>query len=119
MADGRELRDARLGENEALYRRVNEKIEGLNDAFDQIASIGGQWLCECADLNCTTPVFASVEEYGAVRANALTFMVAPGHVDPEVEHVVRGNERFTVVKKHGEAAEVATETYDRDAPPAH
>src|SRR5690349_23391245 len=107
MVDGRELREARLGQNEALYRSVNERIEDINKAFDAVASIEPQWLCECPDTDCTTQIVASVEEYEAVRADALTFMVAPGHVDAEVEYVVRGNERFTVVKKQGEAADVA------------
>jgi hypothetical protein len=100
-------RPARLAQNEILYRQVNERIEDINKAFDGVAALEGEWVCECADANCTTTVFATVEEYESVRANSRTFIVAPGHVDPYIEHVVRGNERFTVVEKTGAAGDAA------------
>ncbi|HEY2371390.1 MAG TPA: hypothetical protein VGH82_02470 [Gaiellaceae bacterium] len=105
MAD--DLSQARLAENEVLYRTVNEHIEDVNMAFEELTSLAGEWICECADTSCTTPVSATIEEYESVRADPHTFIVAPGHVNRESEHVVRGNERFTVVEKEGEAAEVA------------
>lgn len=98
---------SRLAENEILYRSVNERIEEINRALDGLAAIESQWICECADAGCTRPVSATLAEYEAVRAKARTFIVAPGHVDPSVEHVVRGNERFTVVEKDGLPGEMA------------
>jgi len=113
MPNEPELRQARLAENEVLYRNVNERIEDINQVFDAVATIGGEWICECSDMSCTTPIKATLAEYEAVRANPRTFMVAPGHVFRDVERVVRGNERFTVVEKLGAAAEVAEQHYAR------
>ena len=98
---------SRLAENEILYRSVNERIEEINRGLDGLAAVESQWVCECADTGCTTRVRATLSEYEAVRAKSRTFIVAPGHVDPFVEHVVRGNERFTVVEKDGVAGELA------------
>ena len=97
---------ARLAQNQALYRSVNEQIEALNQAFDAAVGIGGEWICECADTSCTTMVSATLYEYEAVRLNARTFLVYPGHVYPEVERVVDGNERFEIVEKLGDGAAV-------------
>jgi len=113
MSDDPEVRHVRLAENQVLYRNVNERIEDVNHAFDAVAAIDSEWICECADTSCITRVSASLAEYEAARANSRTFIVAPGHVFPEVERVVQGNERFTVVEKIGAAAEVAEQNYPR------
>jgi hypothetical protein len=106
-------RAERLAQNQALCRSVNEEIETLNKAFDAGVGIGGKWICECADASCTVMVDARLDEYEAVRANPRRFIVYPGHVYPEVERVVRGNERYTVVEKLAKGAEVADATYPR------
>ena len=50
-------------------------------------------------------------EYDSVRSSATTtFLVAPGHVMPEAESVIETTERFQIVEKEGEAAQVAIET---------
>ena len=41
------------------------------------------------------------------------FLVTPGHVQPEVEHVVEKHRVYWVVEKFGEAAEVAEQTDPR------
>ena len=107
MADDSELREARLAENQVLYRNVNERIEDVNQVFAEVVSADGEWICECADTECTTSVLASMAEYETVRANPRTFIVAPGHVFPDIERVVGGNGRFAVVEKFGAAGEVA------------
>jgi hypothetical protein len=107
MTGTQESRPSRLAQNEILYRSINERIENINKELDTVASFKGEWICECSDMHCTTRVVATIAEYESVRSNPRTFIVAPGHVDPYVEHVVRGNERFTVVEKEGAAAEAA------------
>jgi hypothetical protein len=106
-------RQERLATNQALYRTVNEKLRALNGAFEEAARIGGEWVCECADTDCTAVVSAQASEYEAIRANPRTFIVYPGHVFPEVERVVGENERFAIVEKFGAGAEVAEQTYGR------
>ena len=114
MSHDREVQ-IRYAENQSLYRVVNERIESLNDTFEVAAALSSEWFCECADPACVTKVTATAAEYEAVRANPRTFIVYPGHVYPEVEHVVRGNERFTVVEKDEAAGEVAEQKDPRGA----
>jgi hypothetical protein len=107
MPDDSRLREVRLAENQVLYRKVNEGIEDVNQVFAEVVSADGEWICECADTNCTTSVKATLPEYEAVRANPRTFIVAPGHIFPDIERVVGGNGRFAVVEKLGTAGEIA------------
>ena len=100
-------RPERLAANQSLYRRVNEQIEALNHALEDAVGIGGEWVCECADTDCTMMIAAQLFEYEAVRLNPRTFLVYPGHVFPEVERVVDANERYVIVEKFGAGAEVA------------
>jgi hypothetical protein len=94
-------------ENQSLYRSTNERMKELNEVFEEVASVNSEWICECADTECTLRVSATLDEYEAVRLNSRTFLVYPGHVYPEVERVVRENERFTIVKKIGESGKIA------------
>jgi len=97
----------RAAENQSLYRSANERIKDLNEAFDHLASIQSEWVCECADTECTNHVAATLSEYESIRSNPRTFLVYPGHVYPHVERVVAGNESFTIVEKTGLSGEVA------------
>jgi hypothetical protein len=99
----------RAAENQSLYRSTNERLKELNEVFEEVASVSSEWICECADTECTLRVSATLDEYEAVRQNSRTFIVHDGHVYPEVERVVRINERFTIVEKIGDAGVVAEE----------
>lgn len=72
------------------------------------------FLCECADLSCTTVVPLTGHEYEAVRGNPTHFVNAPGHVVNARGwgRVVADHGRYTVVEKIGEAAEVVV-AYER------
>src|SRR5689334_21077982 len=48
-------RARRIGENEALFRYVNERIEGLNEAFGAITETMSV-VCECGDLSCAEQI---------------------------------------------------------------
>ena len=48
-------RQQRVAKNEALFRRVNERIEEINDALAGDSS-ESDFLCECGDDDCTSPV---------------------------------------------------------------
>jgi len=112
MTEHERLRQQRLAANQSLYRVVNEQIEALNQAFEETAGVDAEWVCECADMDCAMVVSAHLHEYEAVRLNARTFLVFPGHVFPEVERVVGANGRYMIVEKVGAGAEVA-EASDR------
>jgi hypothetical protein len=95
-----------LAKNEALYRRVNERIESISDAVPPNEQTM-DFVCECDRPNCFEKVTAKRTEYEAVRAVATHFIVHHGHVDPKVEHVILSTDRFAVVEKEGEAAREA------------
>ncbi len=83
---------------QSLFREVNERIEEIG----QDLAVAGEVLCECANPACAKPIELTLDEYEAVRRIPTHFFVAPGHVVPEIERVVEGNERYVVVEKFGE-----------------
>ncbi|MGZ4290384.1 MAG: hypothetical protein ACXVQZ_07180 [Gaiellaceae bacterium] len=82
--------------NEALFRDVNERIAESAESFSADET---EFVCECADPNCTDRVPATLAEYERVRAKPTTFLLAPGHDQPEIERVVSERRRFHVVEK--------------------
>ena len=71
-------------------------------------------LCECANATRTSTLQITLTEYATVRARGNRFAVIPGHEDPALERIVEHNERFLVVEKTGDAAEVAQDLDPRD-----
>lgn len=102
---------ARVGENEAILRQVNETVADVATARAVADPI--EFLCECAEEFCAESIPLLREEYEQVRAVPEHFAVTPGHVQPEVERVIEEHRVYWVVEKFGEAAEVAEETDPR------
>lgn len=98
--------EERAGRNEALFREVNENIAELEARLPGVAETMPV-ICECARPNCTTPVEISLDEYTSVRRHPNRFIVAPGHDEPSVEHVVEEQKGYLVVEKEGAAAAAA------------
>src|SRR5262245_18128061 len=100
-------RGRRVGENEAMWRQINELSPpdegGRNLVFG-----------ECGLVTCTERVSMTAQEYENVLSSPTTFVVSLGHELPDVEHVISSNERFRVVDKEGEAAAVAARTDPRE-----
>jgi hypothetical protein len=105
-------RKARIAKNEASFRDINERLEhGLRHVPDAPAL--EQFVCECGDRTCEELVSLTLEEYEAVRTDSRHFAVVPGHVFPETERIVGGNDRFQVIEKFGEAVEITDAADDR------
>jgi hypothetical protein len=105
-------RQQRVAKNEALFRRVNERIEEINEAL--VGDSESDFLCECGSDDCTAPVNLTVSEYEEVRSNPTHFLIAHGHDVADVERVVRETDRYAVVEKFsGEAGRIAVETDPR------
>jgi hypothetical protein len=103
-------RNERLARNETMFRSVNERVEevvqpGPNEEID--------FLCECGDDSCVEKVTLTRQEYERVRTDGAQFFVTPGHEIPQIENVVMQGERFLVVRKHPDEAEIAHETDPR------
>lgn len=106
---GEPLLPERAAKNQSRFRDYNERIEPHNQVHSWADPPMPDWVCECAFVECVLPVRLTIAEYEAVRADPACFLVAPGdgHVVPEVERVVERHERYWVVEKLGEAAEVS------------
>jgi hypothetical protein len=86
----------RRATTEALFRDVNERIAESAARFDADET---EFVCECADPNCTHRVAASLVEYEEVREDPTTFLIKPGHEQGDIERVVSDRGRFRIVEK--------------------
>lgn len=104
----------RRARNEALFRSLNEEIKDVENEKRTDATDPIDFVCECSSAECMKVVSVSLEEYEAVREEGSTFIVAPGHEEPEIEDVIVSHRGYSVVEKRGDAAAVAEETNPRD-----
>ena len=107
-------RQRRIGENEALFRKINEGVDELNRSLAQLTDETIHIVCECGSLECQERLVVPLDVYERVRAESELFFVLPGHELPSTEDVVEETARFSVVRKHaGGPAEVARATDPR------
>jgi hypothetical protein len=108
-------RARRVGRNEALFRSVNDEVEGLNRGLARVSDATFHIVCECGDLTCSRQIVVPLDDYERIRADSALFFVLPGHEQIEVEDVVEDADAYGVVRKHpGEPQRIAEET-DRRA----
>lgn len=94
--------------NEATFRQINEGVRAAEGAEGLIG-----FFCECGRLGCNQLMRLSRAEYEAVREDPRRFAILPGHELPEVEDVVERHERYAVIEKHADSAEVVERTDPR------
>ena len=104
-------RDERRALNEAYFRDVNERVQ------EQVEEIAGEHatfniVCECSSLTCAQRIVTTPAEYELLHEDPRQFIVAPGHVDNEIEDSVTRNDRFDVVRKRGQAGVIAEDAAD-------
>ncbi len=105
-------RAARMTQNEAFFREVNEQVAALNVLGEDLATFGV--VCECGQESCGNVIHVGRSVYEAVRAQNDRFIVASGHVLPEIETVVEQHEEFAVVdKSEGIPEQIAKQTDPR------
>jgi hypothetical protein len=96
-----------LAYNESTFREVNETLAASDDG--RLLGI----LCECADASCVEWISVTRAAYEEARSDPMLFLVARGHSRAEIEEVVAVEGDHELVRKTGEAAEVAEETDPR------
>lgn len=100
--------EAKLAQNEALFREVNERVAETASRF---ARAGGapdfEFICECADVECLDRVAMTIGEYRHVRSDSTWFLIRPGHAEHVIEVVVERHSEYEIVEKIGEAAATA------------
>jgi recombinational DNA repair protein RecR len=106
-------RGERVGQNEAIFRNVNEQIEGINKALSELTQTMDV-VCECGNITCMERIMVTVPAYERVRAESTLFIVLPGHEMLDIEEVVGDHDSYRVVRKDDPAArEVVEETDPR------
>ena len=105
----------RVGRNEAFFRAVNERLEGLNETFAELSDDRFQIVCECGEQSCIDQIELMPGEYEAVRSDSALFAVKPGHEVEDVETVVERKDGYWVVRKApGAPQRIARETDPRN-----
>jgi anti-anti-sigma factor len=106
----------RAARNQSMFRVVNEQMRELNEAFATLTDTY-TIACECYDTGCITTIQIRAEEYLRVRAEPRRFVVRPGHLLTDLEHVVEESDAYVVVEKTDTAGDVA-KLLDRTQSPA-
>jgi hypothetical protein len=107
-------REERIGLNEAVFRAVNERIEGLAETFD-LKTQPLDLICECGDASCVERISMTPAEYEEIRSEPHQFAVHPGHEYPDVESIVARLKGYDIVRKNkGVPAQIAEQTDPRD-----
>jgi len=105
-------RTRRVGENEALFRSVNEQVRELNRTFLVEGTM--RIVCECGMRSCLDQIEVAPAAYESVRSDPALFFVRPGHDAPDVETVVERDDGYWLVRKHaGAPRRIARETDPR------
>jgi hypothetical protein len=104
----------RLAENEAMFRRINERVQAGYDETNRLAAEDNQpefkvavashdtplqFYCECADEKCSQRITVTLNEYREIHQNRRQFIIVPGHEVDSVEEIVAEYPSFTVVRK--------------------
>jgi hypothetical protein len=111
MDDGRARQ---VGRNEAVFREINEQVEGLNRGLADISDNQMHIVCECGDLLCVDRLVVPMPKYEEIRSDPALFFVKPGHDKPDFEEIAEHAESYDVVRKRpGEPERVAEETDPR------
>lgn len=103
-------RAKRVGQNEALFRHVNEQTKRVNETFSQLTNTL-EVVCECGRIECLERIRVTPEKYVQIRDDPRRFLVVRGHEVKETESVVEEGDRYVVVQKdRGAPARLARET---------
>lgn len=104
---GMDVREKRLGLNEAVFREVNERIEGISKLFRWGKREPLDLVCECSNATCVRRIEMSQADYQALRSDETHFALYPGHADAEIEEVIASHAGYEIVAKRGPAAKIA------------
>ena len=106
-------RDARMAENEALFRAMNERMASWEERQEAPATEKHMFFCECASRRCHQRVYLTIAEYVAVRESPVRFAVLRDHVFPGLERIVEEHGGYVVVEKHERFRRVVEQAEER------
>ncbi len=91
-------RGRRIGENEIVFREVNERLRELGESFSLVSEVA-EFVCECGNTSCTDRIQMPLAEYEHVRSDGKWFVVLKGHEVPEYERVISEHDGYAIVEK--------------------
>ena len=100
-----------------MYRSVNLEVERASEEVGDKPHDRLEVLCECGEDGCGTTLDVTHAEYDEAHEQRDRFMVAPGHEDEQIEHVVRQTPRYLLVDKFGDAERAAEGEERREGSP--
>ena len=106
-------REQRIALNEAAFRVANERMDAWEERHREGAT--EEYVCECADPDCTEMLWLTRQQYESVRSDSRRFVVVPGHEIPDAEHVVERGDSFAVVEKPASLRSLTERTDPRRA----
>ena len=109
-----DARDERASQNEVMFRAVNREIEQVSEQSGDGPHDRLEVICECGRKSCSETLDLTKDEYDEAHRERDRFVVALGHEDEQIEHVVKRTERYLVVDKFGEAEQVVEEKERRE-----
>ena len=109
--DGDEARTYCL--NEAMFREGDERMNAWPESREADPAEELLFLCECADPDCRRHVSLTTQEYEAVRANTMHFLIVSGHERPNAERVIRESDRYAVIEKNDDVRAIVERTDPR------
>jgi hypothetical protein len=86
-----------MGRNEEVFRSLNERIVAREGRRLEI-------VCECGVEACTERVVITYVEFYEVRRHPGWYVVSPGHLRLEIDHVIVEETAFVVVEQESRAA---------------
>jgi hypothetical protein len=89
-----EERVRRIAVNEAVFRELNDQLEGLARSDEAFSCV-----CECGDISCVASIPISHADYRRLREDPTTFAIEPGHAKPDVEDVIAKCNGYEIVQK--------------------
>jgi hypothetical protein len=100
-------RGRRIGQNEVVFREVNERLRELGEGFSLVSELG-DFVCECGNTACAELIRMTLPAYEQLRSNPKHFIVVKGHEEPGYEKVVSQEDDYYIVEKlPGGPAEIA------------
>jgi anti-sigma B factor antagonist len=93
-------RKQRIVKNEQAFRDYNDRRMQAEpvDASDDEETI--PFVCECGDTDCIEALMITAAEFSEAHSAPNRFLVKPGHVYPDVEHVVGSYEAYAIIEKN-------------------
>lgn len=115
------LSERRLIENELIVRELNQKVVSSLTELKELARAHNQaslapdttqplhFYCECSDIDCSERIVISPEEYKKIHRHTRNFVVARGHLVPEIEKVIKKMPEYDIVEKNRDPSQVLSE----------